>query len=75
MGGQPGTLAGSGRPGRSSTLTCSGDLSRNRQVGLELAKGRSIQDITGSMSMVAEGVRDYVVRRSDLAPDLAWIFR
>jgi glycerol-3-phosphate dehydrogenase (NAD(P)+) len=55
MGGQPKTLAGLAGLG-DLVLTCSGDLSRNRQVGLELARGRSIEDITGSMSMVAEGV-------------------
>ena len=38
-------------------LTCTGTLSRNRQVGLELAKGRSLSDVLGSMKMVAEGVR------------------
>ncbi len=38
-------------------LTCTGELSRNRQVGLELAKGRSIAEITASMRMVAEGVK------------------
>ena len=37
-------------------LTCTGDLSRNRQVGLKLAEGHTIEDITGKMHMVAEGV-------------------
>lgn len=37
--------------------TCSSPLSRNRMVGIELAKGRSIDDITSSMRMVAEGVK------------------
>lgn len=37
-------------------LTCTGDLSRNRQVGLKLAEGFSIDEITGKMNMVAEGV-------------------
>jgi glycerol-3-phosphate dehydrogenase (NAD(P)+) len=55
MGGDPRTLAGLAGLG-DLVLTCSGELSRNRQVGLELARGRSVQDITGSMSMVAEGV-------------------
>jgi glycerol-3-phosphate dehydrogenase (NAD(P)+) len=55
MGGEPRTLAGLAGLG-DLVLTCSGDLSRNRQVGLELARGRAIEDITGSMSMVAEGV-------------------
>ncbi len=38
-------------------LTCTGDLSRNRQVGLRLGKGDSMDDILASMSMVAEGVK------------------
>ena len=38
-------------------LTCTGDLSRNRTVGLELGRGRSIQEITAGMNQVAEGVR------------------
>lgn len=38
-------------------LTCTGDLSRNRTVGLELGRGRSLEEITGGMSQVAEGVR------------------
>ncbi|MBM4382201.1 MAG: NAD(P)-dependent glycerol-3-phosphate dehydrogenase [Deltaproteobacteria bacterium] len=38
-------------------LTCTGDLSRNRTVGLELARGRSLAEITQSMNEVAEGVR------------------
>jgi glycerol-3-phosphate dehydrogenase (NAD(P)+) len=55
MGGQPKTLAGLAGLG-DLVLTCSGELSRNRQVGLELARGRTIEDIRRSMSMVAEGV-------------------
>ncbi len=38
-------------------LTCNGALSRNRHVGIELAQGRRLEDIVGSMKMVAEGVR------------------
>lgn len=37
-------------------LTCTGDLSRNRRVGIELAHGRPLQDILSGMKMVAEGV-------------------
>ena len=37
--------------------TCSSPLSRNRTVGFELAKGRSIEDILAGMKQVAEGVR------------------
>jgi glycerol-3-phosphate dehydrogenase (NAD(P)+) len=38
-------------------LTCTGALSRNRHVGIELARGRALDEIVGSMKMVAEGVR------------------
>jgi glycerol-3-phosphate dehydrogenase (NAD(P)+) len=38
-------------------LTCTGDLSRNRSVGMELGRGRSLQQILGGMQMVAEGVK------------------
>ncbi|NHZ47225.1 NAD(P)H-dependent glycerol-3-phosphate dehydrogenase, partial [Nitratidesulfovibrio liaohensis] len=38
-------------------LTCTGDLSRNRQVGLRLAEGRALADIVVEMRMVAEGVK------------------
>ncbi len=55
MGGQPKTLAGLAGLG-DLVLTCSGELSRNRKVGIELAHGRSLRDIVGSMPMIAEGV-------------------
>jgi glycerol-3-phosphate dehydrogenase (NAD(P)+) len=38
-------------------LTCTGSLSRNRHVGIELARGRRLGDILTGMKMVAEGVR------------------
>lgn len=38
-------------------LTCTGSLSRNRHVGIELARGRGVDDIVGGMKMVAEGIR------------------
>ncbi|MGI9537865.1 MAG: NAD(P)H-dependent glycerol-3-phosphate dehydrogenase [Desulfocapsaceae bacterium] len=38
-------------------LTCTGDLSRNRYVGIELGKGKSLDAILGSMNMVAEGIK------------------
>jgi glycerol-3-phosphate dehydrogenase (NAD(P)+) len=38
-------------------LTCTGALSRNRHVGMELGKGKSLEEILASMSMVAEGVK------------------
>ncbi len=37
-------------------LTCTGALSRNRYVGIELGKGRTLSEILGGMKMVAEGV-------------------
>src|SRR5581483_6632729 len=55
MGGQPKTLAGLAGLG-DLVLTCTGQLSRNRGVGMELAKGRALNDSVGSMTMVAEGV-------------------
>ena len=39
------------------TLTCTGDLSRNRRVGLGLAQGKSLDAITRELGMVAEGVK------------------
>jgi glycerol-3-phosphate dehydrogenase (NAD(P)+) len=38
-------------------LTCTGDLSRNRAVGIELARGRSLESIVSGMKEVAEGIR------------------
>jgi len=38
-------------------LTCTGDLSRNRRVGLALGRGESLSDIMSGMNEVAEGVR------------------
>jgi glycerol-3-phosphate dehydrogenase (NAD(P)+) len=37
-------------------LTCTGSLSRNRQLGIELGKGRALVEIVASTRMVAEGV-------------------
>jgi len=44
-------------------LTCSGDASRNRRVGLALGRGRSIADILGEMNQVAEGIKTAVVAK------------
>lgn len=38
-------------------LTCTGDLSRNRSVGLKLGQGRTLDEILAEMNMVAEGVK------------------
>ena len=39
-------------------LTCTGDLSRNRTVGLRIGRGETLEDIVGGMHEVAEGVRN-----------------
>jgi len=41
-------------------LTCTGDLSRNRTVGLRIGRGETLPDILTSMKMVAEGVRNSI---------------
>ena len=56
MGGHPQTLAGLAGLG-DLVLTCTGELSRNRTVGIELARGRKLDEIVGSMKMVAEGIK------------------
>ena len=56
MGGRRDTLAGLSGMG-DLVLTCTGHLSRNRQVGIELGRGRPLADILTGMRMVAEGVR------------------
>ena len=38
-------------------LTCTGDLSRNRRVGMELGKGRALEQVLADMTQVAEGVK------------------
>jgi len=56
LGANPLTFAGLAGLG-DLVLTCTGDLSRNRQVGLKLGQGQSIDTILKEMSMVAEGVK------------------
>ena len=56
MGGQSKTLGGLAGLG-DLVLTCTGELSRNRTVGMELAKGRKLDEIVNSMKMVAEGIK------------------
>lgn len=56
LGAQRDTLAGLAGLG-DLVLTCTGDLSRNRKVGLSLARGEKLHDILASTKMVAEGVR------------------
>ena len=56
MGGDALTLAGLAGMG-DLVLTCTGELSRNRYVGYELGKGRTLSEVLGEMRQVAEGVR------------------
>jgi glycerol-3-phosphate dehydrogenase (NAD(P)+) len=56
MGGRAQTMAGLAGLG-DLVLTCNGELSRNRMVGVELAHGRKLDDIVHSMRMVAEGIK------------------
>ncbi len=57
LGAQPETLAGLSGIG-DLVLTCTGDLSRNRQLGLRIGRGEKVADILAGMRMVAEGVRN-----------------
>ena len=54
LGGKPETLMGLAGMG-DLVLTCTGDLSRNRRVGIELARGRSLAAILADIGHVAEG--------------------
>ena len=56
LGADPVTFAGLAGIG-DLILTCTGDLSRNRMVGLKIAQGIPIDKITSSMKMVAEGIK------------------
>jgi glycerol-3-phosphate dehydrogenase (NAD(P)+) len=57
MGAEPLTLAG--LPGVGDLLlTCTGRLSRNRQVGLQIGAGKSLEEISHGSRMVAEGIRN-----------------
>ncbi len=55
LGARPETLSGLAGLG-DLVLTCTGSLSRNRFVGMELGKGRALGEILAKMRMVAEGV-------------------
>jgi glycerol-3-phosphate dehydrogenase (NAD(P)+) len=55
LGGQPETFAGLAGMG-DLVLTCTGDLSRNRRVGLGLAQGKSLAQIVTDLGHVAEGI-------------------
>ena len=56
IGGRPETFAGLSGLG-DLLATCNSPQSRNRHVGVELAKGRTIDEIIADMNMVAEGVK------------------
>jgi glycerol-3-phosphate dehydrogenase (NAD(P)+) len=56
MGADTATFAGLAGMG-DLVLTCTGDLSRNRSVGMQIGQGRQLSEILGEMRMVAEGVK------------------
>ena len=56
MGGRSETLAGLSGLG-DLILTCTGGLSRNRHVGVELGRGRQLGEFLEGMPTVAEGVK------------------
>ncbi len=59
LGANPQTFAGLAGMG-DLVLTCTGDLSRNRTVGVRVGRGERIGDVLSGMTMVAEGVRTAV---------------
>ena len=63
LGGRPETMAGLAGMG-DLVLTCTGALSRNRGVGVELGRGRKLDEIVGSTRMVAEGVSTTAATRT-----------
>jgi glycerol-3-phosphate dehydrogenase (NAD(P)+) len=56
-GGDPQTFSGLAGLG-DLVLTCTGGLSRNRRTGIELAQGKSLAEILGETTEVAEGVKN-----------------
>ncbi len=79
-GANPLTIAGLSGMG-DLVLTCTGDLSRNRTVGLELGRGRKLTEILAGMNMVAEGVKtaksayDLAQREGVEMPIVAEVYR
>jgi glycerol-3-phosphate dehydrogenase (NAD(P)+) len=59
MGAMPLTFAGLAGMG-DLVLTCTGELSRNRTVGVKIGQGMKLDEIVNSMDMVAEGVKTSV---------------
>ncbi len=55
MGAKPSTFMGLAGVG-DLVLTCTGDLSRNRQIGLKIASGMTLDEIQSTATQVAEGV-------------------
>jgi glycerol-3-phosphate dehydrogenase (NAD(P)+) len=55
LGGRPATFAGLAGLG-DLVLTCTGAASRNRSLGMEIGRGRSLAEVQAGMRMVAEGV-------------------
>jgi glycerol-3-phosphate dehydrogenase (NAD(P)+) len=60
MGAQPRTLAGLAGLG-DLVLTCTGDLSRNRQLGIALSRSRSASQVLSGSTATTEGVRTAAV--------------
>ncbi len=56
LGGEPLTFSGLAGMG-DLVATCTSDKSRNRRVGVELGRGRTLDDIVAETNMVAEGVK------------------
>jgi glycerol-3-phosphate dehydrogenase (NAD(P)+) len=56
-GGQPRTFAGLAGLG-DLVLTCTGGLSRNRKTGIDLASGKTLEQITSGTHLVSEGIRN-----------------
>jgi glycerol-3-phosphate dehydrogenase (NAD(P)+) len=72
LGAQPATFMGLSGLG-DLVLTATGDLSRNRQVGVALAQGKSLEQATQALGHVAEGVysaRTVVQRANRLGVDM-----
>ena len=54
-------------------LTCTGQYSRNREVGLQLASGKALEEILKNLGHVAEGVhtaREVIKRARELGVDM-----
>ena len=66
IGGRPETLMGLAGLG-DLVLTCTGDLSRNRRLGLALGRGQSLEDAVREIGQVVESVQtaDEVMRQAD----------